>query len=408
MTAASVAVFGGALLAPQAMAASSSVGFTGSAYGTSAHVGNLIVSGPTAAVGLGCMTPPNIHLANTLATADVPGVATVGAIDSTASTTQTAQTAGDSTSATIADLNVLSGLIKVGAIKAVSTTGEGPSGIHVTALGSSLAGLSVNGEKFAVTPPANTTIALPGIGKVVLNEQYKTTGTDSVTFTVNMIHVYITATDLVGIKAGTEVIVGHASSGLDLPGGVVTIEGDAYSTSVQVAGLVTSGPTFGIGLGLGCGDDSGALETDAAVGVNLPPIAVSGTLANTSQGVFTAKGATGETTSSIQKLNLLGGLIKAEVIKADAHATVSGATSTFSDAGSELVGLVVGGHAIPVDVGPNTSISLLGLTVWLHRVVTTPTSISVRMLEITGVPPASLHLGRAAIDIRVAVAELAT
>ncbi len=50
--------------------------------------------------------------------------------------------------------------------------------------------------------------------------------------------------------------------------------------------------------------------------------------------------------------HFLGGLITADLVKADARATKNGSGAAFSDAGSQFVNLVVAGQAIGGTIAP--------------------------------------------------------
>jgi len=112
-------------------------------------------------------------------------------------------------SATLGAVNLLNGLITADGVVAVASSWTGT----VTGSdgeGSSLANLVVNGVSVA-DPAPNTTLALPGVGYVILNEQIPTgDGVTSSGFTVNMIHVVL-QNALTGVRTG-EIIVGSASS----------------------------------------------------------------------------------------------------------------------------------------------------------------------------------------------------
>ena len=94
------------------------------------------------------------------------------------------------------------------------------------------------------------------------------------------------------------------------------------------------------------------------------------------------------------------------MVKADAHASNSGGTLTFSDDGSMFVDLHVAGFPdIGDDVPPNTRLHIVGLgTLWLHRVIQTSNSIEVRMIEVIVTEANSFGIA-IGTDIRVAVAE---
>mgnify|MGYP003579174504 CR=1 FL=1 len=109
-------------------------------------------------------------------------------------------------SASLGQVNVLNGLITANAVLAMATTtGEGSDGF-----GSSFANLVVKGVSLS-DPGVNTRVDLPGVGYVVLNEQI-TTGSG---ITVNMIHVYLQQTGLLGTRPAGEIIVGSASSSVN-------------------------------------------------------------------------------------------------------------------------------------------------------------------------------------------------
>ncbi|PYV27976.1 MAG: hypothetical protein DMG24_03240 [Acidobacteria bacterium] len=83
--------------------------------------------------------------------------------------------------------------------------------------GTSLLGLSVGGMSVADNPPPNTTILVPGIGSVTLNEQTcdgggapPCTGTTNSGITVRAIHVIVDNPNATGVPQGADVIVGEA------------------------------------------------------------------------------------------------------------------------------------------------------------------------------------------------------
>jgi hypothetical protein len=401
-------------LAPAAQAAPNpaDAGFAGNAFGTYANVANIVVAGATAPIGVGCLTPANQHGANAVAAVTIPKLANIGAVDTTADTFRTPGLVGDTLAADVNGTNLLNGLITATAVRAQSETTDSLAGVQTSAQGTGVVGLVIAGKPIPINVGPNTTIPLPGIGKVVLNEQQTVDVGNTVAFTVNMIHVYVSVGST-AVRAGTQVIVGHATSGLTLGVGTAIIGGGAYSLFANVAGIVHAPPAWGVGLavGLGCAGNNGKPASNEALGVFVPNVAQTGTFLNTSQGTLdlATDSATGQTTSQIQRVSLLGGLVKAQLIKAESNATIGpfGAAPTFNDDGSRIVGLVVAGKKIPVDVGPNFHISVAGITVWVHRVIQTPTSLEVRMLEVTGTAP-KLPPGANLVDLRVAVAATRT
>ncbi len=83
--------------------------------------------------------------------------------------------------------------------------------------GTSLLGLSVAGTAVSDNPPPNTTILVPGIGSVTLNEQTcdggsapPCSGTSASGIRVRAIHVIVTNPNAVGLPQGVDVVVGEA------------------------------------------------------------------------------------------------------------------------------------------------------------------------------------------------------
>src|SRR5260370_303046 len=99
--------------------------------------------------------------------------------------------------------------------QANSSSGGGKSSSD--AQGTSLLGLSVGGMSVSDNPPPNTTILLPGIGSVTLNEQTcdgggvpPCSGPASSGIRVRAIHVIVDNPNALGVPQGADVIVGEA------------------------------------------------------------------------------------------------------------------------------------------------------------------------------------------------------
>ena len=109
-------------------------------------------------------------------------------------------------SASLGQVNILNGLITANGVLAIATTtAEGSDGY-----GSSVANLVVGGVAIS-DPGVNTRVNLPGVGYVVLNEQIATASG----ITVNMIHVFLERTTLLGTQPAGDIIVGSASSSVN-------------------------------------------------------------------------------------------------------------------------------------------------------------------------------------------------
>jgi hypothetical protein len=374
--------------------------YTGNAYGTYANVGNTVVSGKSALITFGCTTTAGQHFSNTIASVHIPSVLDTGAVNSTGATIATTGSVASTTSADVHGVSLLGGVITATEVAAVSTTSNDSGGFHFDSTGTGIVNLAINGVPVTVAPPPNTTVPLPGIGSVVLNEQIQHQGPNAASFTVNMIHVTITAS-LPGITAGTQVVVAHAASDLELNKSG-RLDGVAYGSTVNLSNVVVSG-RMAVQY-MPCGGTGGRVLSNSVASVTVPGVVTSGTVVDTAQGRDSATFLAGETTSTIQGLNLGGGLITADLIKADANASNNGGV-VLSDTGSQFVNLVVNGTVITDPVAPNTVINNIpGITIWLHRVIQRSNSIQVRMIEliVTGPNAGGLQLG---LDVRVAVAE---
>jgi len=395
---------------PAQVGTSSGFQFVADAYGTQATLGNVFVAGKTALSTLGAcgiVTPP-VHDENTVASADATPLFTTGVINTTADgTTLVGGTLQAMATADVHDasllITALGGVITADEVKAVSITTHDATGFHTSAAGSTFVNLVVAGVPIIGLPAPNTDINLVGFGHVVLNEQITKMKPTSASFTVNMIHVFITQANVLNIPIGTQIIVSHATSGLT-SGVQGTLDGQAYGTKASVARVVTSGPSALIKMS--CLGTNGRLKTNSIAEVQVPPLFSVGEVVDTALGTVNSTSAVGELTSTVQGVDVVTSLVTASLVKADAHASNINGALTFSDDGSMFVDLHVTGFPdIHDDVPPNTRLHIVGLgTLWLHRIIQTSNSLEVRMIEVivTEANGFGLTIGT---DIQVAVAE---
>jgi hypothetical protein len=261
--------------------------------------------------------------------------------------------------------------------------------------------LIVAGTLITALPPPNTTIDLAGFGKVVLNEEITSSHPSKAQLTVNLIHVYVTEANVLNIKVGTQIILASAHSGLAEVSGPAILDGTAFGTSVS-SKLLRSTPTAEVGVG--CEGDK--LNTKTQVGVTVPDVLSSGTITNTAQGTVKTSEAMSQTSSTVQNVNLLGGLITADVIEGQTTAsTTDGSTFTFNGTGS-FVNIFVSGHPeITDNVGQNTEVDLAGVgKLYLYRVLPSTNNIEVRMIEVKLAPNNILDLPTG-LDVKISSSE---
>jgi hypothetical protein len=311
---------------------------------------------------------------NTTASVGVPGVLSTGTIDTSTASETTATGVASTSSTTIQNVSLLGGVVSADAVTSVSTTSRDNSTgkFSTSAAGTQFVNLVVGGVAISGTPAPNTTINLLGV-KVILNQQTGHVAKKTADLTVIGIHVIVTA----GPLTGTQVTVSFASSGLGGPFGGL-LSGFAYGLSANVAlGIVTAGDAFP--QPLACFGTGGVTRTNGGALVNLPGLAISGTVVDTAEGDANVPQA--ETSSTIQGLSLLSGLVTATAVKADV--TANGNPPALGD-NSSFVSLAVAGFpGLSANPPPNTKLSLPGLgTLWLHRVFKTSNSIHVIMIQL--------------------------
>lgn len=133
--------------------------------------------------------------------------------------------------------------------------------------------------------------------------------------------------------------------------------GSAYGTSVTVGSVVKSGPSAPITFG--CTTNPALHPVNSTAGINLAPLAVTGTV--TSAGATSASPVQSTTSATTEQVNLLSGLVQATAVKA-ASTTTRSSTGSYavSSAGTTLTNLVVAGIPVKANAAPNTRINLAG------------------------------------------------
>ena len=167
----------------------------------------------------------------TVAGVSVPGVLSAGVLN--AASTATGPN-GAASSASVANLSALPAVAPITATAVSSSCASDPSGTSGT---SSIVNGVVLGTPVAVSPAPNSSLTVPAVGTVILNEQ-QTSGSQ---ITVRAIHAII-ATPL-GIGANLPVATSVCDSGLNSPGsgsGSGSGGGRAVAVSQATAAAATS------------------------------------------------------------------------------------------------------------------------------------------------------------------------
>jgi hypothetical protein len=350
------------LTATPATAASSFPAVTdGNAYGALVTLksgsSTKVISGPIAPANLDCNTVSNTN-SNTVGNIGLGNSVTSGTVDDTVTSMHSREHASIQSVSVVQGVSVLGGAITAQTIHAVATSAANESGASSNADGSSFAGLVVLGVPINVTPGPNTSILLPGIGSVTLNEEFSTTSDPSITsITVNMIHVFVTMQNSLGLRVGTEIIVGHAKSSLELLVAPATVQANSYGLLAKgFAGHLNaeSGPFAPAAIGCGPGS-----ATDQILGVS-SPVGTTGTVTDKAMGNVSKTGSMAGAESDIASVSVLNALISADSI--DAIANVQLSSSGGQRSGSlTFVNAKIAGMSIAANPAANTRIDIANL-----------------------------------------------
>jgi len=352
------------------------------AYGTSVKVGNVLTSGPTADVVLGCTLRAGVTRSDTTGAVTLPGL-TTGAVSNVVSSAAVGGNPTASASSTITGIDLAGGAVTATAVSSDSQTSYA-GGLFSTSGATTLVGLTVAGQTLAANPAPNTRIPLPGIGVLILNRQSGSVTASGASLIVEAIDLKVTVANSLGLGLGTEIVVGHARS--DLPGTTSGVMGGvAFGTSLTgdgIAGLGRTAPVY-----LPCQGTGGVTITNTTVGITTPLVST-GQISSAAEGDILPAGPQATLADTISNVDLvpgvLGSLLSVSAVTASASATVANGTTTLSEAGSQFVGLSVAGFPLLTDNVPaNTVLPILGVgTLYLNRVIETPHRIIVRMIEL--------------------------
>ena len=378
-----VMVLGTALAGGRPAAAANSV--SGSAFGVSA---NLVV---------GSVAPtPNVVLPPDGGSTEAHEalLAVLNIISSGTLTTSSTGTVGPliataTSKAAVEQVDILpSSLVSADAvITNVSCTGDGTTAT-CSAVGTTILGLRVNGVLLGnITPAPNTTITVPLVGSVILNEQINAgNGITTKSLLVNLIHV-----QLAGILGAGDIIVGQAQAGVDFSPAAVdpcdcpppdnSVSGEAYGSKIDL-GLLVVGKNPVATLSSEGGSASAGVPS-----VLIPSTLSSATESQTTSGTLTPTSASSQSQSSVEGANVLAGLVTADLLLATCSCTGNGTTASCTPA-TTFTNLVVDNVTIAIAVAPNTVIPILGLgSVILNEQVTsgngtTSSALTINMVHV--------------------------
>jgi hypothetical protein len=260
-----------------------------------------------------------------------------------------------------------------------------------SAINTQVLGLKVGNAHIPVPIPQNFHVTIPGIVNVVLNAAFSVGDNTTGSLMTEGAGFYISLLKGVGTSpVGTEVFINpvYAAIATVSPQTGPVVGGNAYGSQITVvAGKllnIYSGPTAQVGIPPY--GTNGVTITNTTATATIPSILTLGVLTDKANGL---KGPTGgfsqaTTQTSLAHLNLLGGLITADALTGTAHVeTTANGTSTVASTSTSIVNLVIAGHAIPVNVAPNTVINLASLgQITIRKQVQSANTAAVTLLEI--------------------------
>jgi hypothetical protein len=314
--------------------------FGGHSYGSSIAIGSLVRSGPTAYVPL-CTVRTGVANTDRTARSTPPRVGTLGAVATKVYTTKSGATKSARAASRTARTNLLGGLIQFTALTTTArqTVRDG----HFTVGGNAtFTGLRIAGRSYPATPAPDRTVTLPGIGTVRLNHHGHSSAHGVHTSAVTALQLNLTAGNTLGLGKGT-VTIGRTVATVHNPTERRAF-GSAFGSTVQRGDVVTSGRTAPVYLP--CGGSNGTALTNDTAGLNVPVVGRIGAVTSSANSSDSAARTVANTRSRVAGVNLLGGVIRARAVTAEAHAKRSHGRLTTSSTGTEVLGLTINGTPI--------------------------------------------------------------
>ena len=320
-----------------------------------------------------CTTTTGYKAGANAAGVTLPGIGTIGAVTTQVRSSKSGSTKTSTTVSETAGLNVLGGLVSASAIKTVATASKTKSGYKTTGK-TTLTGLSIAGIPVSVTPAKNSTVTIPLIATVTLNEQSPSSKYGNRGISVVGLRIKLFPGNPLGLPTGS-IAVGISKASIH---SAVNRRpyGSAYGTQISVGGLLKSGPTAAVYLP--CGGSSNSTLTNSVATADLTDLIDAGVVKTTAKSTDSKAKTVATTSAKVAGIDLLDGLITVDAITSKATATRKGKKLTVSSDGTKLVGLKVNGQSYSASVKANTKIDILGVgTLYLRRVVKSGSGVSV-------------------------------
>lgn len=195
----------------------------GSAYASSSKTSSLSLrnnTGRSAAIYMGCGGTQGRTRSNNINLLDVPGVLNAGTGRTTAYGGKSSSGSVARTTATVENLNLLDpdgagalpGLVTADLVRAAARSTYGSGSGTASSEGSRFVNLTVAGVPIAADVQPNSRADIPGLGYVRLYQRTQTSGRSGASSSVQMIHLYVTQSNDLGLPVNTELVVASAKS----------------------------------------------------------------------------------------------------------------------------------------------------------------------------------------------------
>jgi len=308
---------------------------------------------------------------NSTAGVEVDKLLRVGAVETETKATVTSTGTTLDSYARTAGVNLLGGLVTADALETKVRTVARADGSSTSTAATKLLGIKVVGVKLPLNIPKNYQVTIPGVATVSLN--YLWTAKDGYTRAARAWALGVTLIKpREGYAAGVTLLINPVNHGVAQAEETFGAElgGGAYGTRVRADvgdhARVYSDRTAAIITPVG--SSAGKTLQNQTLGINVPGVLTTGVVTSTTYSTKDNKGnAEIRNVNQTAKLNILGGLIKADALKVTAVGKMQDGNWT-SRLEMTTVNLVVAGIKIPINVEPNTTIDVAGLgTVTLNQ-----------------------------------------
>ncbi len=357
-------------------------------------VGETVTSDLTSQSYVAGITAPK-SAENNVATVAVENILRVGAVE-------TSELAEDipggirlTSFARTANVNVLNGLIRADAVTTKTVT-KGVSGEGLSTSGNTeFVDLRIAGLQLPINIPKNYKIEIPGIATVIANGQ-EVTEKDGIVTSFGYGLKIVLLSGFEEFLPRTVIILNPTFAGMapEIPVDQPLLFGHAFGTRVHTAAgsgiQIDSGKTAAVAVNPG--GSAGLTVTNSTAFVNVPKILEGGAAFSQTTSLALADFGEINNTNEVAAANVLNGLITLDAIKTRAYCKRDGGFDSLLKL--NVVNLKIAGNEIPIDVSPNTKITLGSLAeITINKQVKTGqlaaiTGIEIRLLQPQGATPA--------------------